>query len=508
MRLEKVAVETCGRVTPKVRKVAEDTCKLMSDILTKLGYGGRGKFTLGLKRQVCRKTEVVFQVVQKKDRSILCRTKPGDNGTCWEVFLNPPQGLLVDQVYNDLRMVKPNGEIGRIPGLSQRIAQLTKPFDPHEKRRMESTLESPPEPAPAPQPPAPVVEQKPAPVVAPAPVVVAQPPAPIVEQKPAVVKSPTVEQTPKATVEPTMENATEKPILSLPKPPLAIPAHIRAVKDDPVALDHGLIALAFVIDDTANGHVLRGTATQVLIQELDLANFVKKNGRYASPIKVATSIIRGLCDRGLVSRWYYPIRKNLQRTTAKKGGYPTTKGLTFTPSGRARVEMLREKLPADLQARLYKPTLVEIHSYYHRYDHMQTEEENPVTVSPVLSSPVPAPPAPHKDKPSSALDQLEKMQPLLAQLTERKKAVEECDALLSTCNERELAFATATEQLERKFGEVQREYEKLKAEIEGVKTEIQKVKDEKQTVLALKAEEETAFTQLRSQLDSLLNISP
>lgn len=506
MRLEKVAVETCGRVTPKVRKVADETCKLVSDILTKLGYGGRGKFTLGLKRQVCRKTEVVFQVVQKKDRSILCRTKPGDNGTCWEVFLNPPQGLLVDQVYNDLRMVKPNGEIGRIPGLSQRISQLTKPFDPHEKRRMDSTLESPPELPPAPQP----VAEKP-------PVVLQKPvPAPVVEQKP-VVKPPVVEQkpavkpaeqnpSPKVTVEPTMENATEKPILSLPKPPLAIPAHIRAVKDDPVALDHGLIALAFVIDDTANGHVLRGTATQVLIQELDLSSFVKKNGRYQSPIKVATSIIRGLCDRGLVSRWYYPIRKNLQRTTAKKGGYPTTKGLTFTPSGRARVEMLREKLPADLQARLYKPTLVEIHNYYHRYDHMQTEEN---IVSPVLSSPVPAPPAPTKDKaPSSALEQLEKMQPLLAQLTERKKAVEECDALLNTCNERELAFATTTEQLERKFGEVQREYERLKNEIESVKTEIQKVKDEKQTVLALKSEEETAFAQLRSQLDNLLNISP
>lgn len=354
--LKKAIVEHDKRVVPKTQKVARQICKLLEDILTTLGYGDTGVWIVSLRKQISKKDNCMFKVLRRKNRAILCRVKPGDNSTCWEAFLRPPQGLMLDQIYNDLAMVKPDATVTIAKNRLAKIqvpSKTTQSSIQNKETKMPNTQETSKPKQETNEPKVEKVEESQVLSI------------PKVEPSRLMIQAEA-----KQSIElPVAANAQRNSISPTPSNmPLAIPYNVKSANKDLLALDHGLIALAMGIPKTAGGYLAKKLGIQILIQELDLRSFVKYNSYYNSPMKVATTIIDGLeHNKRWVTRW--------------KNATGTTLGYHLSPGGVQRIEDLKLSMPQELLNRINKPNLVKIkktwrrsenESYYRRREEAKT----------------------------------------------------------------------------------------------------------------------------------------
>jgi len=78
---------------------------LLEDLLLDLDYDGTWKLKFSM--QLRQKNAKKFKVVRQEGRSIRIRTKPGNNESCWESILTPPQEVLTQDVVETLQKVHP-----------------------------------------------------------------------------------------------------------------------------------------------------------------------------------------------------------------------------------------------------------------------------------------------------------------------------------------------------------------------------------------------------------------
>jgi len=346
--MSKVRV-SCTKPPKGLEKIVSETSKLMETILNELGY--ENEWHIVFRRQQSKKEEFKFQLLRREGAGIVARTKPGDNGTCWEILIIPPQGLTLGSVYEDLRRVHPKklfiprpirddnklipeifkpprlGPLDKLPigsNLPSSIPSIDELLKP--KYEIANTRPIEPEPEPIPVP----VVEAPKPV-APAPT----PPTPI----PAPVHVPVIAPIPA----PIATNVLD--VLKLD------PAHITGkLQENPIAIEHGLLALGIVANEI-DGHVLRAVAMGTLIATLDLVSIVRVHPGYQRPFRAASGVAKGLCGAGYFTRW------NCRPSKKKSGSRvrETTKGFIITPSGRAKLEELKKtsNYPPALFEKLY-----------------------------------------------------------------------------------------------------------------------------------------------------------
>jgi hypothetical protein len=78
---------------------------LLEDMLLELDYDGNWKLKFAM--QLRQKNAKKFKVVRQEGRAIRIRTKPGNNESCWESILTPPENLLTQDVVETLKKVHP-----------------------------------------------------------------------------------------------------------------------------------------------------------------------------------------------------------------------------------------------------------------------------------------------------------------------------------------------------------------------------------------------------------------
>jgi len=88
-----------------------------------------------------------------------------------------------------------------------------------------------------------------------------------------------------------------------------------------------LALCALVPEMESNGQILRKKATAVLIEKLELENFVKQNPEFTDKFRAVTIVIQNIFRRGYISRWNCPLRKTTQSRITTKGYIVTSTGL-------------------------------------------------------------------------------------------------------------------------------------------------------------------------------------
>jgi len=116
---------------------------------------------------------------------------------------------------------------------------------------------------------------------------------------------------------------------------LKLPLVTGPLGESSLALNCGIVALALVFDN--NCQVLRDRAIQKLVDELELADYVKHTNLYSYSSRAATSIIRGMAHKSWVARWNCPMRKD-NRSRA------TTKGYFLTNLGKEKIKQLKSEM--------------------------------------------------------------------------------------------------------------------------------------------------------------------
>jgi len=100
---------------------ANGTADLIKKVLDGLGYSGTWKISFS--QHLRQKSSAKFKFIRRDGNVLRMRTKPGSNDTCWDIVLQPPQGVLSQDVSKDLRQVHPTKLIipspSRVPLSSQ-----------------------------------------------------------------------------------------------------------------------------------------------------------------------------------------------------------------------------------------------------------------------------------------------------------------------------------------------------------------------------------------------------
>jgi len=127
---------------------------------------------------------------------------------------------------------------------------------------------------------------------------------------------------------------TVLPAIDHPINPLALPKSCIDVCNDQDVLDRGLLAICDFIH-AEHGHILRPMAMHLITTRLELDNFVDGHSVYNQVSRVATLVVKGLCDKSFLSRWRYGGADQPKRSDN------STKGYILTPSGRDRLRVLK-----------------------------------------------------------------------------------------------------------------------------------------------------------------------
>ena len=442
-----------SKITSKKHKIAEDIAKITKKILLQFSY--KKLWTIGLKQQITNKSDFVFKFVGRHKNAIICRFKPGDNSTCWDIYLNPPKGYLIDEIISNLKQVPLDAEFIRLPQAREAkiMAQgIGKSAVPSAVPRIPlSVPASPPIPFPVRQ----TVDEP--------------------DDEDLIQEINSMDDSMESME--SMESMDFRYVSSSPRP-LAIPLSVQILGEDLQTLDHGLVALTFGIANTPEGHVLRSFAGQILIQELGLIEFVSKSEKYSDPSKAAAAIIKGLCNRGFVNRWYHPIRKDLQRL--KKATEPTTKGFTLSPSGRQRIELLKNNLPLELKKKLFRPDLLVIDKLWHKSERC---------VAPVTQSTY---------KTDDTQTMIDLVKSLIVVREQRKQSIKEFDSLIDSYRKQQVSLNSEKEVATRRLETIKIEFQKLEAQMIQLQSDIVAAE-------TLKSEEEIALECLRMHIEDTLS---
>jgi hypothetical protein len=440
----------------KAKKIAEETQKLIVKILSQLKYGGRWGLTLN--NQLTKREDFRFKVVERRGHQIICRTKPGDNGTCWQITLYPPKGYLMDQIFSDLRMVPPSGEMMKIPVISPATATMPlnsggRPLEIFSQMEKASPIAIPLA--------IPVKDRIETPVPA--------APIPELAAPPASVES-------KAAPTPRNHEASgENKLENQTKNGLELDAKIQVLGDSNMALTHGLVAVCMGIGP--DGSILRQMAVKILVQELNLEDFVRNNSNYNDPVKAATVLVSALCDKGYFGRWASPMRKqNRVRET--------TKGYLLTPHGRAKLEAYRPHLPQSVQERLFQPDKMVIVK-----DMIVPPEEEEVRSN-------------EPQKPFAA--KFEQLAPLMEKFKERQAAVADCDTLILDLTQQRSAVERDLSPLEHRYETLKAEMMLLQGDLEKLKAKRDKISGDLTAAEQLKEAENIAFEEVREHLQQII----
>ena len=116
---------------------------------------------------------------------------------------------------------------------------------------------------------------------------------------------------------------------------LALPKSCIDACNDMEALDRGLFAISDFMRGK-DGHILRSMAMQLVTNRLELEKFVDGHPVYNSSSRVAALVFKGLCDKSMLSRWYYGDGGGRSKPSE------ATKGFLLTPSGKKRLELISE----------------------------------------------------------------------------------------------------------------------------------------------------------------------
>jgi len=426
----------------KARKTAEDTVKLVQKILTQLKYTGR--WLLAMNQQLTKREDFRFKVIERRGHQIVCRTKPGDNGSCWQITLSPPRGYIIDQIFSDLRLVPLSGEMLKPPSITPvNIPPLT-PKEPFEL---------------------PIKMDKLKPLTIPVKDKVAAP-------EPPVALIPALEPP----IPPQNQSVSGGRMLEIENE-LELVAKIQSIGDNNIALTHGLVAVCLGVDK-ADGSILRQTAVKLLVQELNLTNFVKNNPNYTHTLKTATILISALCDKGYFGRWMAPMRKqNRMRET--------TKGYLLTPHGRAKLEAYRPHLSQSIQERLFQPEKVSLDDLIVPEDDDDAKIEAPAPAAPV-----------------SMADKIQKMAPLMERLKERQQSVQDCEVLIADLKKQKTTINV--QPLKNRLESLQAELKTVQTELQNNQTKLDQIDTDLVAAEQLRETENQALEEISKSLQQMI----
>ena len=105
-------------------------------------------------------------------------------------------------------------------------------------------------------------------------------------------------------------------------------------------LDKGLLALQPYFDP--NGTIERIPAIDMLVERLDILDFIRQQEYYKDARRAVSQILRGLVNQQFLTRWTYG---------GVKGRKATTRAFIITPKGRDRLAQLQSPIPAPAQPR-------------------------------------------------------------------------------------------------------------------------------------------------------------
>jgi hypothetical protein len=125
----KVQVSSCPQ---SAQKIVNSTVSLVEKTLKNLGYDGI--WILNFVSHSKKRVDIKFQLVRKDGPSVRIRTKPGDNGSCWECYLSPPTSLKIDDVFNSLKLINP--KTLKVQRVNQALQEVEKEV---EKRKEQVT---------------------------------------------------------------------------------------------------------------------------------------------------------------------------------------------------------------------------------------------------------------------------------------------------------------------------------------------------------------------------------
>lgn len=392
---DRLALETplqidCFKTPPRPARLGRLTAELVGNVLDQLKYNGVWKITF--QQRVRKKSEVRFQVITRRDYEIFLRTKPGNNDTTWEIKLTPPSGYLIQEIYENLKRVPSSGIMRKNVAIPLfQMPQSKIPVITHSLPEVET---------PEPESVSPALEPVPQP----------QP----IEIPVQILETPVAPQ-----IDLPKEEAVE-----MPRMDLAIKKETLEVGKNPQALLHGLVSLCCSMSQ--EGHIERGKAVGALVHEMDLKEFIKLHPTYSNAKKVASMILKGLCDRGQISR-YSPTRKfNRVRDT--------TKGYVLTPLGREKIRGIQNKLPDSVRLRLFSQIIVKP---------VKTSEES-----------------------------FEKLTSLTQQLIEKQKSLGEYGNMLDDLQIKRLEFENKTAPCHQKILSLKEQIELMNKEIEQLENEL------------------------------------
>ena len=106
-------------------------------------------------------------------------------------------------------------------------------------------------------------------------------------------------------------------------------------------LDRGLMALRPYFD--GNGTIERIPAIDVLVEKMDVVNFIHNQDYYKDARRAVSQILRGLVNHQFLTRWTYGEGRGTKS--------PTTRAFLITPKGRERLAQLNTPITTPSQPR-------------------------------------------------------------------------------------------------------------------------------------------------------------
>lgn len=274
------------KIPQAAERVKTETVTLIEAVLSALQYDG--KWLLRFVQKVKNRSDRKFQVVRRQGTGILIKTKPKDNGSCWELILSPPPGQVPQAVFENLRTVHPTRLFDPPPhsnapmnplAVPERLGPLPPgvPPDMYVPGRFAHLLEDGKLKTPT--------SKK-------------NPPEEKISKREAKKRRRQRKQEERTKA---IKEQQEKNKKELDQALYLSPEKVETtLTKSQHALLCGLIALTIEAD--SKRRIRRPQAMSVLVEKLNLIDFVS-NSSYRDPIKVAAAITRGLCESGWADRW-------------------------------------------------------------------------------------------------------------------------------------------------------------------------------------------------------------
>lgn len=268
--------------------VAVNSVNIIREVLSAAGYDDH--WTITFTRQSTKRSEIKFQYSRKSTaNSLLIRTKPGNNSTCWDALLTVPKKYGIDEVIGTLKRIHPR-KLTLGPSLKLTHESAKMPFEPIPPPSIESILG----------------------------IHAVIPKEPRIKERPTKedVKSALddvdqevqkrlaeAERQAKLEAKQTLALHTESNwVQSTPEGTLLdIPIVRKDIGNEPVVLDHALVAVASRMEANRR-FVTIPDAVGTLISQLRLDFFVTQQDNYKSPTRTAAVILKGLVNKGLLQK--------------------------------------------------------------------------------------------------------------------------------------------------------------------------------------------------------------